>query len=160
MPRARDHFADFLHSLAARFFFPLGFKFCCMVLRVANTRALVIDLRRLCYLQWITTRSDSDNCTVIRVSTTISCTLRLPLDHGLQSHSLGLLNSRIPLTQPCRLSGSAFIKAAVTYSEFESEMVSRNGLDQLSGKSPQKLRTGSCLMAGNVWNCFHSSSSL
>ena len=60
------------------FFSPLGFKFCCMVLRVANARALVIDLRRLCYLQpvqWITTRADSDNCAVIRVSTTISCTL-------------------------------------------------------------------------------------
>jgi len=51
MPRARDHFADFLHSLAARFFFPLGFKFCCMVLRVANARALIIDLRRHYYLQ-------------------------------------------------------------------------------------------------------------
>ena len=31
------------------FFFSLGFKFCCMVLRVANARALIIDLRRLCY---------------------------------------------------------------------------------------------------------------
>ena len=26
-----------------------GFKYCCMVLRVANARALIIDLRRLCY---------------------------------------------------------------------------------------------------------------
>ena len=46
------------------FFFSLGFKFCCMVLRVANARALVIDLRRLCYLQpvqWITTQPDSEN---------------------------------------------------------------------------------------------------
>ena len=78
MQRARDHFADFLHSLAVIFCFPLGFKFCCMVLRVANARALIIDLRRLCYLQpvqWITTRADLDNCSVIRVSTTISCTL-------------------------------------------------------------------------------------
>ena len=33
------------------FFFPLGFKFCCMVLRVANARALIIDLRRHYYLQ-------------------------------------------------------------------------------------------------------------
>ena len=48
MPRARDHCADFLHCLAV-IFFSLGFKFCCMVLRVANARALIIDLRRLCY---------------------------------------------------------------------------------------------------------------
>lgn len=27
MPRARDHFADFLHSLAARFFFPWDLNF-------------------------------------------------------------------------------------------------------------------------------------
>ena len=46
MPRARDYFADFLHSLAV-IFFSLGFKFCCMVLRVANARSLVKDLRRL-----------------------------------------------------------------------------------------------------------------
>ena len=38
----------FLHSLAI-ICFSLGFKFCCMVLRVANARALIIDLRRLCY---------------------------------------------------------------------------------------------------------------
>ena len=47
----------------------LGFKFCCIVLRVANARDLIIDLRRLCYLQWITTQTDSDNCPVIRVRT-------------------------------------------------------------------------------------------
>ncbi len=44
---------DFLLPLAVIFFF-LGFKFCCMVLRVAKARALIIDLRRLCYFQLIT----------------------------------------------------------------------------------------------------------
>ena len=53
--------------LLLSFFFPLGFKSCCIVLRVANARDLIIDLRRLCYLQWITTQTDSDNGTVIRV---------------------------------------------------------------------------------------------
>ena len=51
MPRARDHFADFLHSLAARFFFSLGFKFSCIVLRVAYALALIMDLWRHYYLQ-------------------------------------------------------------------------------------------------------------
>ena len=46
-----------------------------MVLRVANARALIIDLRRLWYLQWITTQTDSDNCAIIRVSDYIACTL-------------------------------------------------------------------------------------
>ena len=59
----RRFLAHFCHCL----FFPLGFKFCCIVLRVANARDLIIDLRRLCYLQWITTQTDSDNCPVIRV---------------------------------------------------------------------------------------------
>ena len=63
MPLARAHFADFRLAASCCVFFSLGFKFCCMVLRVANARDLIIDLRRLCYLQlvqWITTRLDSD----------------------------------------------------------------------------------------------------
>jgi len=81
-----------------------------MVLRVANARALVIDLRRHCYLQpvqWITTRADSDNCTVIRVSTTISCTLsflRVTVGSWISKPPLGaeflLLNSGNTLTTP------------------------------------------------------------
>ena len=95
------------------FFFSLGFKFCCMVLRVANARTLFIDLRRLCYLQpvqWITTRADSDNCTlctVIWVSTTISCTLsflRVTVGSWISKPPLGaeflLLNSGNTLTTP------------------------------------------------------------
>ena len=39
---------------------------------------------------------------------------------------------------------------------FNSLGLSTNGLHQLSGKKPQKHRTGSCLMAGNGWICFHS----
>ena len=60
-------FRRFLAHFCWCLFFPLGFKFCCIVLRVANARDLIIDLRRLCYLQWITTQTDSDNGTVIRV---------------------------------------------------------------------------------------------
>ena len=48
-------FRRFLAHFCCCLFFPLGFKFCCIVLRVANARDLIIDLRRLCYLQWITT---------------------------------------------------------------------------------------------------------
>ena len=46
-----------------------------MVLRVADARALIIDLWRLSYLQWITTRPDLDNCAFIRVSDYSVCTL-------------------------------------------------------------------------------------
>ena len=65
-------FRRFLAHLCCCLFFPLGFKFCCIVLRVANARDLIIDLRRLCYLQLKLTRitvplSESDP--------TISCTL-------------------------------------------------------------------------------------
>ena len=38
--------------------------------------------------------------------------------------------------------------------------LSRNGLHYLSGKKTQTHQTGSCLMAGNSWNCFHSLSTL
>ena len=60
-------FRRFLAHLCCCLFFSLGFKFCCIVLRVANARDLIIDLRRVCYLQRITTQTDSDNGTVIRV---------------------------------------------------------------------------------------------
>ena len=62
-------FRRFLAHFCCCLFFPLGFKFCCIVLRVANARDLIIDLRRLCYLQWITTQTDSDNSVVFRVRT-------------------------------------------------------------------------------------------
>ena len=39
-----------LRSLLRPFFFPLRFKFCSIVLRVANARALIINLRRLYHL--------------------------------------------------------------------------------------------------------------
>ena len=68
-------FRRFLAHFCCCLFFPLGFKFCCIVLRVANARDLIIDLRRLCYLQWITTQIDSDNWTVIRVRPYNFCTL-------------------------------------------------------------------------------------
>ena len=60
-------FRRFLAYFCCFLFFPLGFKFCCIVLRVANARDLIIDLRRLCYLQWITTQTDSENSVVFRV---------------------------------------------------------------------------------------------
>ena len=44
-------FRRFLAHFCCCLFFPLGFKFCCIVLRVANARDLIIDLQRLCYLQ-------------------------------------------------------------------------------------------------------------
>ncbi len=67
MPLARDHFTNsgyLLQGLAVVFFFFLGFKLCCMVWRVANACNLIIDLRRLCYLQlvqWTTTWFDLDS---------------------------------------------------------------------------------------------------
>ncbi len=54
MQLAGKHFADFLltlGSLLLLFFSPLGFKFCCIVLRMANARALIIDRWKLCNLQ-------------------------------------------------------------------------------------------------------------
>ena len=78
MPLGRDHFADFRLAASCCVFFPLGFKFCCMVLRVANALALIIDLQRLCYLQlvqWISTQAGSDNSWIFLVSNTMNCTL-------------------------------------------------------------------------------------
>ena len=66
MQLARDHFADFRLAASCCVFFPLGFKFCCMVLRVANARALIIDLRRLCHVAVFTMDYNSSDSEKVR----------------------------------------------------------------------------------------------
>jgi hypothetical protein len=99
-PLAAKHFADFSLAVAhfcCCLFSCLGFRFRCIVLRVANDSDLIIDLRRLCNLQLKLTRktalfSESDP--------SIYCTLSSQLSKPLLGAEFLLLNSSITLTPP------------------------------------------------------------